>query len=217
MNSKFELSELDPQHWKPTYIFPELYLISDKGELYSIRRKRIVPGNIDRYGYPCFTLCNDKDRRHVRAHKLVAMSFIPNPDNKPCIDHINTDKTDNRVSNLRWVTYKENSHNPITLTGLAKRGRERLLKLNEMRRRGEIHYKVGVTKGMRFNGKAIEVYQGENLVGTFKSIKLAADTLGLSDGNIGMCLSGKRKHTKGYTFKRIDNKLCIEHLFKEGG
>ena len=47
-------------------------------------------------------------------HRAVAELFIPNPEQKPCIDHINTDRHDNRAKNLRWVTYKENSNNPLT-------------------------------------------------------------------------------------------------------
>lgn len=49
-----------------------------------------------------------------KVHRMVAEMFIPNPENKPHIDHINTDCLDNRACNLRWVTPKENMNNPIT-------------------------------------------------------------------------------------------------------
>ena len=47
-------------------------------------------------------------------HRAVAELFVPNPDNKPYVDHINTDCLDNRAENLRWVTCKENNNNPLT-------------------------------------------------------------------------------------------------------
>ena len=53
-------------------------------------------------------------RKTCFMHRLIAEAFIPNPENKPCVDHINGNRLDNRIENLRWVSHKENCNNPNT-------------------------------------------------------------------------------------------------------
>ena len=62
-------------------------------------------------------------KRILRVHRLVAQAFIPNPDNKPCVNHLNGDKTDNRVENLDWCTPSENSRHCINILNKKPKGR----------------------------------------------------------------------------------------------
>ena len=77
----------------------------------------IVEPHIE-HGYPAYG--------KFYVHRAVAELFIPNPENKPHIDHINTVRTDNRVENLRWVTHKENCNNPLTLKHISESSRGRV-------------------------------------------------------------------------------------------
>lgn len=85
------------------------YEISNNGWVLSKRKGIILKPVDDQRGYFIISLGNYG--RGKKIHQLVARAFIPNPENKPVVDHINGDRYDNRVENLRWATHKENSNN----------------------------------------------------------------------------------------------------------
>jgi len=95
----------------------EDYLISTDGIVTS-RDTRI--GFINTLGYPTVCLTKNKTKKFVNIHRLVAAAFIPNPENKRYVDHIDRDKTNNNVSNLRWCTSSENNRNKTILVGTNK-------------------------------------------------------------------------------------------------
>ena len=85
------------------------YLISRSGELWSLHEDKYLKPDVINSGYLRFTLYNKGKRKKMTAHRLVAMAFIPNPEDKPCINHIDADKTNNDVGNLEWCTHQENN------------------------------------------------------------------------------------------------------------
>lgn len=103
------------------------YQISNLGRVYSLKSNRILLGwtkknkpNYDKYHwYRWISFCENGKEKRFQVHRLVAEHFIPNPENKPFVNHINGIKDDNRVENLEWVTAQENTQHAYN-TGLEK-------------------------------------------------------------------------------------------------
>jgi len=111
------------EEWRDILDFPG-YKVSNHGNVMN-RFGKIMEGGIIETPDPALSyrkvnLVKDKKPYTVRVHRLVALAFLPNPDNKPEIDHINRDGMDNRLENLRWSSRADNAINTkdrINITG----------------------------------------------------------------------------------------------------
>jgi len=100
------------EEWKLIDEYPD-YMISNLGRVKSFKnnKERILNYSPNSSGYIQVELRKNNSRFTLKIHRLIALAFIPNPENKPCIDHINRNPLDNSIENLRWVTHQENMCN----------------------------------------------------------------------------------------------------------
>jgi len=87
------------------------YEINQEGVLRNLKTNRILKGVIGKDGYVRFCLKQDGSQKNVFKHCLIAELFVWNPDDLPCVDHIDRNKLNNAVENLRWCSLSENNRN----------------------------------------------------------------------------------------------------------
>lgn len=182
--------------WKDIIGYEGLYQVSNDGRVKSLYREfwsgechrvlkkypeKIMKTWIDRGGYEYVVLCKVSIAKKIKVHRLVAEAFIPNPENKPQVDHINTIRDDNRIENLRWATTSENQKNPISWerSSNAKKGDKNPMK-KRMRQVAQIDMSTN---------KVIKVWE---------SAVVAAHCLGVDHSNIYRSIQGKISNCKGF-------------------
>ena len=175
--------------WKDINGYEGLYQISNFGNVKSLsnnfsRKEKILKPK-QRKGYLYVSLCKNGKRKYYLVHRLVAEHFIPNPDNKPYIDHINGYKSDNRVCNLRWCTQKENMNNPLTIDKICKNA----------------HLKNKFSAEHPLSKPILQFSKDGELIKKWNSITDIKRELRINIGNICQCCKGKRNIAGGYIWR----------------
>lgn len=150
------------------------YEVSNLGKVRNIKSGRILKPSLNKNGYLRLWLCKNNKRKHLYLHRIIATAFIDNPDEKPCVNHIDENKLNNDLSNLEWCTVRENLiHGTRT-----KRAAEKCFK------------------------KVIQLDLNDNVLNEFESMVQAEQETGVSRRNISSCCNGKRKSAGGYKWRR---------------
>lgn len=157
-----------------------LYQVSNFGRVKSLSKKagtspreeKILKHSFTRTGYLRVCLRKDNKNHAKNIHNLVANAFIENKENKPQINHVDGDKTNNHVNNLEWVTRSEN--------------------INHAYKNGLIQHKTR---------EVIQYDMEMKYIKTWNSIKAASKELNILQSNITLCCQEKIKYAKGYIWR----------------
>lgn len=204
MNEKLNLHNnnelLDYEVWKPVVGFEGYYSVSNRGRVWSHHSNRLLKLNPSQGGYVQVHLSVGGVATKRPVHRLVAQAFIPNPEKKPTVNHINEIKTDNDVANLEWATIKEQNVHGTRI--------ERAMAHTDWKARSEkMDYQSIALKHdyHEINRKQMKPVLQYDMHGTFiaryESLSEAARILGIGAGHICCCLKGRRKSCGGYQWK----------------
>lgn len=177
--------------WRECIGYEGLYLVSNFGRVKSLypstrikdKENYVMAPKIDNHGYKRVNLHKDKNNKAELISRLVANTFIPNPENKPMVGHWDDDKLNNNVDNLYWTDSYENSHHNGKYEKFLKAHNDNIENIAAKLSKPII---------------AINIETGETI--DFSSIQSASRTLGIDSGKISNCCNGKRNTSGGYKF-----------------
>lgn len=190
-NGALKNSEMIKEIFKDIDGYQSYYLISNLGNVKSLHPKigKILKQPKDKDGYCMVCLCVNQNRKSFKVHRLVAKAFIPNPQNKPNINHKNFIITDNCVSNIEWCTQQENVKYSYD------NGR-----INPPK------YWLGKFGNNNHSSKEIEqLTLNENVLVTYGSAHEAMRQTGINNVHISEVARNKRKSAGGFIWRYTNN------------
>jgi len=152
------------------------YVVNTYGDVWSLKKGCVIRNYQYPIGYVMVSLYYDGASALRIAHRLVAKAFIPNPEGKRTVNHIDGNKVNNQVDNLEWNTQKENNTHA---------------------------WRTGLQPNTR-NGKAVQQYSGSTCVSTFRSVREATRSTGVHHSGISKVCNGHHKTAGGYVWKYVE-------------
>lgn len=151
----------------------EKYEVSNLGKVRNIKSGRTLKPRLHN-GYLRYCLYENNKRKDLLLHRIIATAFIDNPEGKPCVNHIDENKTNNDLSNLEWCSVRENNIHGTRI----KRAAEKRFK------------------------KVIQLDLNDNVLSVFESMVQAERETGVSRNSISSCCNGKRKSAGGFKWRK---------------
>lgn len=173
--------------------FEGLYKITRDGKIYGVKQKQWRKLQYDTDGYLQIGLYKHGKCHYYRVHRLVAITFIPNPGNLPVVNHINGIRDDNTVENLEWCTVQQNNIHALEYGNRTYSSKEQLSNMSKKRWEHDL--------------KPVKMYtkHGE-YIKTFENSKQASKETGIKRQYIVDVCNGEQKTTGGYIFKYFTGK-----------
>lgn len=165
--------------WKVVVNSNDKYEVSNTGKVRRKETGRILTPSLNFCGYEYVTICFSGKHKQIRVHRAVAEAFIPNPENKPEVNHIDGDKLNNCVENLEWCTRLENEQHAWK-TGLKKR------------RYGFEH---------KNSKEVVQLTLDNEYIKRWASASEVEKVLGYNQANISECCRHKRNFANGYMWR----------------
>lgn len=193
--------------WIDVVDYEGIYQVNGIGDVKSLNynhtgKEKILKPRLEKNGYLRYTLCKNGKKEQLLAHRVVYEAFYEKIAAGMDIDHIDTNRQNNSIENLRSVTRKQNCNNPIT--------KERVFEANK-RKTQDQEWRKNVTEAARksFSKPIIQLTKEGNFVKEWSSAAEVERELGFHHSNISACCAGKIKSAYGFCWMHLQEKEAV--------